>query len=280
MELLDENNLKKIHNALLFIMDEIDRICVTNNINYSMCGGTLLGAVRHKGFIPWDDDFDIFMLRKDYIRFLEICKENLGNEFRVVNMQNTESYGYDFSKICLKGTKLKQKYDKDTYAKELWVDIFPLDNVPNSKLKRFFHRNINYLCLKMLEEKYDGIRDSKKASKRIVFHIFHFLNCFVKPRFLKNILVENATRYDSEESDLVCCLSGSYNYDRETQKAKIFDEYCRMKFEDRDFLAIKSSLEYLMHIYGEDYMTPPDTSHRQTHQFVYLDFGKYDATFK
>lgn len=115
----------------LFVTKEIDRICRKHNIGYFVCGGTMLGMVRHGGFIPWDDDMDVGMLRADYNRFCEVAKQELREQFFLQTRESDPNIPYLFSKVRLKGTEYITKYNElRDFNKGICVDIFPFDKVP------------------------------------------------------------------------------------------------------------------------------------------------------
>ena len=99
-----EKYVKKLQLAELQILKEIDKICQDNNIEYYLCGGTLLGAIRHKGFSPWDDDIDIAMTRKNYCKFLKICQEKLPNEYFLDCYETNKKYYFPYAKVKMKNT--------------------------------------------------------------------------------------------------------------------------------------------------------------------------------
>ena len=122
--------LDKLHITHIKILDEIVRICDENKLNYFLIGGTLLGAVRHKGFIPWDDDLDIAMPRKDYDKFLNIAKKQINNNYILEYNKTNRKYWLPFAKVRLKNTLYVENTIKNYETnKEIWVDIFPIDNV-------------------------------------------------------------------------------------------------------------------------------------------------------
>ena len=272
-------DIRDLHKAMLIITDEIDRICRKHNINYSMYGGTLIGAVRHKGFIPWDDDFDIAMLRTDYERFIDICKNELNTKFDIVSMDNSSDYGYNFIKITLKGTKVLQgDYSKlkDKYS-QIWVDVFPMDNVPNDRMKKALHKFRNYICIKLLEERFDGLRSNEKNKKKIfVYKILGFLNRIIPASFLKQRLKRNSIKYALQNTEFITSLSSCYGYDKEMLPRTIFEEFQDYDFEGRKYRAVKNYDLWLTKVFG-DYMKLPPVDKRVTHGFTEVDFGEYKA---
>lgn len=274
---MNKYDVNHLHKVILLITDEIDRICRNNGINYSMYGGTLIGAVRHGGFIPWDDDFDIAMLREDYDRFCQICSNGLDARFDIVSIDNSDNYGYNFIKITLKGTKVLQgKYRKrrNVYS-EIGVDIFPIDNVPDSGIKKCIHQFKNYFLIKLLEERFDGLSDDDvNIVKIVVYHIFGVLNKIIPACFLKRNLVENSIKYAKTETENVTSLASHYGYDREMLPRKIFGEYVELDFEGRKYRAIQDYDVFLKNVYG-DYMQLPPVEERVTHGFTEIDFGEY-----
>ncbi len=121
--------IKSIQFNLLIIMDELDRICRKNDIKYSLDGGSMLGAIRHNGFIPWDDDMDVVMLRKDYKKFIKACKKDLdSSKFTFESTKTSKFYSYNFGKLKLNNTVFEEKGSELVKEhKGLYIDIFPLD---------------------------------------------------------------------------------------------------------------------------------------------------------
>ena len=131
------SDLRKLHMLLTFILAEFDRVCSQIGVTYALYGGSTIGAVRHGGFIPWDDDIDVFMIRQDYERFLREAPDLLAQGFRIDNQRTVPRYHLLFSKLGLDGTVfLSQGEVNPDYTPPIFLDIFPLDAVPRDQ-RRF-----------------------------------------------------------------------------------------------------------------------------------------------
>ena len=139
--------LRRIKKIQLEILIQIDRICKKHKIHYSLYAGTMLGAVRHKGFIPWDDDLDICMLRNDYNKFLKVWKKENTNGYILQNKDIEPNFTQSFSKIRKDHTTFIQaEWEQGKYHTGIFVDIFPIDRIPKKKIQRglFYWRCLKY----------------------------------------------------------------------------------------------------------------------------------------
>ena len=206
--------LPKLHNCQLIIAREIKRICDENNIKYFIIAGTLLGAVRHGGFIPWDDDMDIGMLREDYEKFLEIAKKDLGDDFFLQTPETDKSYGLNFAKVLLKGTVLMEESTASNNAKKgIFVDIFPFDVAPLSEADRESHNKKTYFYRRLLLAKRNyNIAGKKEYVKRIVYFILKIMSVFFSHDGLVKKLDSEITRYNNQKTDDIVNIGGAYGY--------------------------------------------------------------------
>lgn len=135
----NEEILQKMHSLHLMLADELKRICEAHNIKYFMIAGTLLGAVRHKGFIPWDDDMDFGMMREDFEKFLAVAEADLDSDkIYLQSERNTEYYAFNYAKLRLKNTSVIEEYSSAVdIDKGIYIDIFPMDAVADNKLQSF-----------------------------------------------------------------------------------------------------------------------------------------------
>lgn len=262
-----EYDIRKLQQAILIIMDEIHRICQEHNITYSICGGTLLGAVRHEGFIPWDDDLDIMMIRSEYERFISICKKELSTEKFYLQTQDTdEYYAFAFAKIQLKGTLFLEEWALNVdIPKGIFVDIFPLDNLPVRK-KLFL--KVNHVLKNMLWVKCGyGTREHQK---RISYWIIQLISFPISIKRIKNIRFKLITTYNKG-------ITGQYfssDYPNVIYYTEWFLQMKLYNFENRNYFGICKAQEYLTDQYG-NYRELPPIEERRSHSVCDIDFGEY-----
>lgn len=240
-----EMSIDEIHALSLEIMKDIDRFCRANNIPYTLSSGTLLGAVRHGGFIPWDDDADMFMLRKDFDRFVNAYKSD---RYKLVfNFDSKEkAISSGNAKIGDTSTYYYDRNGKKDFG--VWVDVFPLESVPEDpkECKKFMHKimsinnRIYHRCHKDLLS--------------IIKSYRHSFGWWINR--LNNVVHNNPY----ENSPLVAHAVGSQNYRTVIPRAW-FDDLVEIPFEGYNFLAFRDTDTYLTKVYGPDYMTPKQWSH-------------------
>lgn len=263
---MNEVELDKLHNNLIIILDEIDRICKKHGIKYSLHSGSLLGAVRHQGIIPWDDDIDIAMMRDDYDRFFDICKKELSSNFSVVTIESCDNYYYGMGKVLLKGTLVEQAIGSGKKRKtNLWVDIFPYDYIPESKIKRLWQASFSQLYIKQLEVYDDGIPTDSRFAKKAYFSMLKFINHFVNMDSVKKKLIIMVRRYNDNKTGEICCICG-FGYTRQILPNDFFDHVVEYQFENKMFLGFSDYDRYLKQVFG-DYMKLPPIEKRQSHSF-------------
>ena len=249
---------KEIQLLLLNVMTDIDEFCTENDISYYMIGGTLLGAVRHQGFIPWDDDIDIAMLRSDYNKFIKMWKPEAHANYVLQNTYTDPKCCHTITRILVKGTKLVHNgsYNVTTEHSELFFDIFPLDNVPDTEEARNTQREELLNIKRKIGYKFSKTKSSN-AIKQVMKEIRRVLLMPVSYHSLINELNCVAQRFNGQATHCICSMSSQYDYNKQAMDRSIYGTPVRMKFEDRWFLAPAQSDAYLNHLYGDYMKLPP-----------------------
>lgn len=268
--------LPKLHNCQLIIAREIKRLCDKHNIKYFIIAGTLLGAVRHGGFIPWDDDMDIGMLREDYERFLKVAKTDLGEEFFLQTSETDKNYGLPFAKILLNGTVLVEASAGSAAKKGIFIDVFPFDVAPEDDNDRESHNKKTYFYKRLLLAKLNyKVYKKNDYVKRVVYFVLKIMSSFYSHDKLVKKLEGEITRYNNQKTEDIVNIGGAYGYKKETIKASWVRDTVEIPFEDMTISAPVDYIKYLETFYG-DYMTPPPEDKRYNrHSVTELDFGKY-----
>ncbi len=251
--------LDELKNLELEIMKKIHLFCVEHNITYYLSYGTLLGAVRHSGFIPWDDDIDIQMPRPDYEKFLQsfpgFAKQN---GLTVVNHTTKPYYGRNFSKVIDCNTILVEPQYKTDDPIGVFVDIWPLDGLPDGKVKRYFYnKRADFLAKLILAASMKKDKSLSLFKRTAIF----FAGVF-KPHKLILKLERLMKKYPFEKSKFVKCYLDSVVFEREEYNEKI-----PMPFEDAEFFAPAAYDSILRKEYG-DYTKLPPLEDRIPHHVI------------
>lgn len=264
---------KKIWQKELEILEKIIEICNKYDIKYTLCGGSLLGAVRHKGFIPWDDDIDISMKRDQYNKFLEIAEKEFEYPYFVQYYKTEKLYNRGHAQIRNSETTAILEFEattegKNNYNKGIFVDIFPLDNIPDEEEER--KKFINKLCWRkniiMMTEKSNSI--IKRLIKRFLLKISNRQKQIYK--FEKSVVKYN--NIDTKQCAEVSFSPGTDKYDNKYDN-KWFEQYIKLPFEYLEVECIKDYDELLKREYG-DYMRIPENKHGGMHGQVFFDTEK------
>ena len=272
------SDLKKLQRTQLFILLELKRICDKHDIHYFLTGGTLLGAVRHQGFIPWDDDIDVAMLRDEYTKFISVCQDELSSAFFLQTKESDEFCSLSFAKLQLNGTKRVDESVKNTHARTgIDIDIFPYDDIPAD-----FRGKIQYdLCMMFrgiygIQCGYNVLNREKSLKKKVGMIICHFVAIFLSKKRVSQMMDSILQKYNSQGCEYALDLAGaSYGYEHERIRKDIIENYSMLPFEGFLFPVPHDYDTFLHTLYG-DYMTLPPKEKQIQHAIDELDFGKWD----
>ena len=279
---LSDEDVKAVQHILLDMLTDLDELCRKNGLSYFICGGTALGAVRHKGFIPWDEDIDISLPRKDYDKLAKLVKEQYADKYWVQNINDTRKYDLNFMKIRKKGTTYVEMFETEEDKAGVFIDIFPIENSYDNPLRRRIHGLwVEFLLLcascvriskkeKMLEEYFD----QRKVKKVVKFKSFigKCLSFYSVQKWCR--IVENAaSSCKKENTKYITIPSGRKHYFGEMYTRTSFFPPKEIEFEGRRFYTMSNPDEYLTKLFG-DYMRVPKEEERERHSIVKLDLEK------
>lgn len=270
MKYVDKNkNLKKLQKTELEILKYFDSLCKKNKLDYFMAYGTLLGAVRHKGFIPWDDDVDLHMIGNDYLKLVELLKNNQDKKYFFQSLETEKNYYLLWNKVRLNDSIFIEKgWEDNEIHKGISLDIFPLIEYPDNekdkkKIDRIFKITKLLIDCNMKQNKN---YKSYGVSGKILSKIFRLI-----PQKIRNKKVINNIKYlCNYKSNSEYYFSTDCGMDKKISK-ECFNKSINLVFENEKFVAPKDYHEYLEVMYG-DYMKLPDEKDRIGHGETYLCF--------
>lgn len=258
------DELRKMQLIQLELLEEVDRICMKHHISYSVEGGTLLGTVRHGGFIPWDDDVDIAMTRSEYRKFCRVCSKELNTEKYFFQNHDTDpQYRWGYAKVLKNGTSFV-RYGQEhlKMRRGVYVEIFPMDGIPATYIEKKIYNFLRVCCRKIMWSEVGKV-SCKTAGMRLWFSLVNLIpvdKAFAILNFLSR-------KYDERKSEYVTCLSfpDCWVKGEKGFKRTYYLETKRMLFEGKEINVPQKEKDLLVTLYGPDYMTPPPEKDRVTH---------------
>lgn len=263
---LTAQELRQVQLIQLEMLKEVDRICTLCGIHYNIIAGTLLGAVRHEGYIPWDDDADVALLREEYERFRDACKKELDHSrFYFQDHRNTTGYRWGYGKLRRKGTQfLREHQEHMPYEQGIFIDIFPLDSVSDNKIIRTC-QNFQCFCIRKMMWAPVGMVASKGWFWKRWYQmlnivpadvLYRYYNCYVKRRNKKKTNWVRILTFPTPNKE--------YGYLREW-----YENSEKIEFEKEMFWGIRDYDAYLAFKFG-DYRKLPPMEMRKVHPVTVL----------
>ena len=281
---VDQDMRNHLQDVLVEMMQDIHNVCIKREIGYALVGGSCLGAVRHQGFIPWDDDIDISMLREDWEKFRSCFDEELGEKY----VMEAPQYGNKdckttWAKVYKKKTVLQEIMDVDTpYEQGIFIDIFFYENVSNNKIIRKIDACLSdflkgvatsmvfYKYPNELMKQYYGATPQTKRyynMRRFLGFLFSWMShkrfCDCYDKFVSR---------HKTPSEYITAPTGRKNYMGEILQRKWWIPQKQVKFENTEFLVPADSHNYLLTLFGKNYMQLPPVEKREKHFIVKLKF--------
>lgn len=260
---MEVEKLKKLQDLEFDILKQFILICDQYNLNYSLAYGTLIGAVRHKGFIPWDDDIDVAMPRNDYDRLCKIMKSQPIEGYFFQNFVTEPQCGLIFSKIRKDHTVLSEIYSHHINMHQgVWIDIFPYDNISDNKFKR----KLDFLSFLVWKNMYIIKCNYKMPPNRskvgyVFYYVVKFFDLFFSRNFLIHRIEKIMTKYNNQTTQYVFSYADN-DIEGKKLSANQFKNYCILDFEDLKVKAFKEYDSYLRKNYS-DYMVLPPENERE-----------------
>ena len=261
-------DLVEFHETLLEILLEFDRICRKNDIKYTLAYGTMLGAIRHKGFIPWDDDVDILMDRPNFDKFCKICPKEVGDDFFFQSKETEPAYPYNICRLRKNNTAMVYKEWKHAGIHlGIYIDIYPIDHRPDNKFARKVQAAFIIMLTPIRIAKnrviyMNGGAERLKKPVYIIKNILYIIAKIMPEKLCEKIEKYFITKYDHvpcKESGVTCegaCLLNP-DYGNKPFETRYFDEYKEVEFEGYRLMCIKDTDGLLRYWYGDYMQLPP-----------------------
>lgn len=267
-------DMEKLHVVQLEILDFVYSVCEENNLTCFLAYGTALGAYRHQGFIPWDDDVDVAMPRDDYRKFLRIMKQNENEAFELQDEDNEKRYFLSYAKVRKKNTLLIERLTQGLYTHNgIFIDVFPLDYVKNVTTRAFKVRTncIRYLIHILKFDTCKELYKNRDGKKKYVLDSIASCPARLLPRRVLLKILNRIKTGNVSEKEKACVAE----YDSPGNVLPYFFYFPprKMMFEGRMYYVPNEIEEYLIYIYGNGFMFPPPEQFRESTKILDVKYS-------
>ncbi|MFD0898406.1 LicD family protein [Loigolactobacillus binensis] len=256
-------DLKLLQQHEMNLLQQIVRICDTAHIDYWLTGGSMLGAVKYKGMIPWDDDIDVSMKRADYDRFIVAANSHFqsNDRYDVISDLTDHDYGITWAKIVDNQTRIKEDFSFS--SKTVFVDIIPLDNVADKPLTRFWDKNIFHIVDQLVKERYsDG---DHRGVMKVFFDLAHTMTKNMSLAQLKRLRYRIMTRHNDTSTTKLMNYASWYAFGREWVHAAEVKKLQAVPFNDTKIKIPAGAAAILKRMYGDIHRTPSAAEQQSKH---------------
>ncbi|WP_405306860.1 phosphorylcholine transferase LicD [Methanobrevibacter sp.] len=273
----DNKILKHLQSLELMILKDFIKICEENSLTYYMYAGSLLGTIRHNGFIPWDDDLDVIMFRDDFDKFKKIFIESNNDKLELLCNETDKDYFHLLAKLMLKHTRFEEHWVSQVdFHIGINIDIFVLDDLADTDFKRNFQLKKSFFYNKLLIMSKIKLDDLSLPAKIITHAGYYILKLLrIKPSFLNERCLNFLKKYKNPNAEYVFDISATAEEYPQIFRKDDFKSIMKMKFEDIEVNVPSNYDNILTSLYG-DYMKLPPEEDRYNHITENLDFGIYD----
>ena len=280
---LSDEEIKATQKILLAMMDDFAALCRKHGLTYFLTGGSALGAVRENGFIPWDDDIDIIMPRKDYDRLPQIVEQECGDQYWVQSIQTSEAFDLCFAKFRKKGTKYVELFESEPERAGFFLDVFPLEDTYDNPILRFANGIVDETlffissCVRVYQQKDRLLGFFNDPSIQKAIRVKAAIGSVFNSRKDSRKWYKRCEKWQSKCSNpdsrhvTVSCGRGHY-FGEMYLRDKLFP-VAEHIFEGRDYAVPKDSSHLLLKLYGPDYMQASDPEKVEKHVLIQWETG-------
>lgn len=264
-----EEKLRPLQLTMLEILRVFDKFCRENDLKYSLYAGSLLGAVRHKGFIPWDDDLDVCMERSEYDRFITLWKKDPPKGYVLQNKENSPMFWQSFSKIRKDHTTfLQEEREAGKYHTGIFLDIFPLDRIPTGKLNRALY---TWHCMRYQLLTREFVPPKAGAVTRLGSAMILACTPAASRKLTRRNSLKKITRYNDQRNLEVAAIETMASLQKPFAP-DMLDTYIDLPFEDGMFMCFAGWDDHLRRKFGDYMQLPPEEERVWKHHPILIDF--------